>query len=168
MSFVNFNDLPDTARVWIFGAENPLDSSQVQKLTENMGLFLEQWTAHKSELNPSWELRLNQFIVVGLDESMLAASGCSIDSMVHNLKNFESAIGANIVGTSLKVFYRDKNESIQCVGRAEFKQLVENGSVNEETVVFNNMIQTAADLRQNRWEIPMQESWHMQAFGVLV
>ncbi len=57
MNFVNFNDLPDTARVWIFCAENPLDSSQVQKLTENMRLFLEQWTAHKSELNPSWELR---------------------------------------------------------------------------------------------------------------
>ncbi len=168
MSFVNFSDLPDTARVWIFGAEKPLDSSQVQKLRENMGLFLEQWTAHKRELKPSWELRHNQFIVVGLDESMLAASGCSIDSMVRNLKNFESAIGANIVGTSLKVFYRDKNESIQCVGRAEFKQLVENGTVNEATVVFNNMIQTAADLRQNRWEIPMQESWHLQAFAVLV
>ena len=168
MSFVNFNDLPDTARVWIFGAENTLDSSQVQKLRENMGLFLEQWTAHKRELNPSWELRHNQFIVVGLDESMLAASGCSIDSMVRNLKNFESAIGANIIDTSLKVFYRDKNESIQCVGRSEFKQLVANGTVTEETVVFNNMIQTAADLRQNRWEIPMQESWHMQAFGVLV
>ncbi len=168
MSFVNFNDLPDTSRVWIFGAENPLDSSQVQKLTENMGRFLEQWTAHKSELNPSWEVRHNQFIIVGLDENMMTASGCSIDSMVHNLKNFEATIGANIVGTSLKVFYRDKNESIQCESRAEFKRLVENGSVNEETVVFNNMIQTAADLLQNRWEIPMQESWHMQAFGVLV
>ena len=168
MSFDNFNELPDTARVWIFGAENPLDSSQVRKLTENMGLFLEQWTAHKKELNPGWGLRYNQFIVIGLDESMMAASGCSIDSMVQNLKNFESAIGANIVGTSLKVFYRDKNKSIQCVDRAEFKQLVENGSVNEETVVFNNLIQTVADLRENRWEIPMQESWHMQAFGVLV
>ncbi len=168
MSFVNFNDLPDTARVWIFGSKNPLDSSQVQKLTENMGLSLEQWTAHKSELNPSWELRHNQFIIIGLDENMMAASGCSIDSMVHNLKNFESAIAANIVGNSLKVFYRDKNESIQCVGRAEFKQLVENGSVNEETVVFNNMIQTAGDLRENGWEIPMRDSWHMQAFGVLV
>ena len=168
MSFVNFNDLPDTARIWIFGAEKPLDSSQVQKLTENMGLFLEQWTAHKRELNPSWEVRHNQFIVIGLDESTLAASGCSIDSMVRNLKNLESAIGANIVGTSLKIFYRDKNESIQCVGRAEFKQLVESGIVNDATVVFNNMIQTVADLKQNRWEVQMQESWHMQAFGVSV
>lgn len=168
MSFVNFNDLPDTARAWIFGAQKSLDSGQVQKLTENMRLFFEEWTAHKRELNPSWEVRHNQFIIVGLDESTMAASGCSIDSMVHNLKNFEATVGANIVGNSLKVFYRDKNQSIQCVGRAEFKQLVENGIVNEETIVFNNMIQTLADLRENRWETPMKESWHMQAFGVLV
>ena len=167
MIFVNFNELPDTARVWVFGAEKPLNSSQVQKLTENMRFFLEQWKAHKKELNPSWELRHNQFIIVGVDESMMAASGCSIDSMVHNLKNFETASGANIVGNGLKVFYRDKNESIQCVGRAKFKQLVESGLVNEGTVVFNNTIQIVADLR-NRWEIPMKESWHMQAFRVLV
>ncbi len=168
MSFVNFSDLPDTARVWVFGAEKPFDSSQVQKLTENMKHFLEQWTAHKKELNPGWELRHNQFIMVGLDESMMAASGCSIDSMVHNLKKFEVAAGANITGTTLKVFYRNENESAQCVGRAEFKQLVESGMVNEETVVFNNTIQTVADLRQNKWQVPMKESWHMQAFGVLV
>ena len=168
MSFVNFSELPDTARVWIFGAAEPLGSTQVQSLNENMGLFLKQWTAHKKELNPSWELRHNQFIVIGLDERMMAASGCSIDSMVHNLKNFEVTVGANISGTSLKVFYRDEHDTIQCVGRAEFKHLVESGSVNEETVVFNNTIETVADLKQNRWEVPMKESWHMQAFGVLV
>lgn len=106
--------------------------------------------------------------MIAVDESMMAASGCSIDSMVHHLRDFERLINGEIVSTSSKVFYRDREEKIQCLNRAEFKQLVEQGVVDENTTVFNNIIQTLGDLRQGRWEVPMKESWHMDAFGAMV
>ncbi len=165
MSCVNFEQLPDSARLWIYGAEQPFSHEQADILTQQMDRFMAQWTAHKRELITGWQLKYNRFVMIGVDESQMAASGCSIDSMVHSLQEFERVVGMDIVDSHSKVFYRDQNQEIQCVDRLEFKQLVENGQVDTDTIVFNNTIQTMSELRGDKWEVPMKASWHMEAFG---
>ena len=166
MSVVKFNEIPDTARLWIFGSAKPLNDHQVQMLHENMDRFLDQWASHKREVTAGWDLYYSQFILIGVDEKMTSVSGCSIDSMVHNLRTFEQLSGSDIINSSSKVFYRHANKAIQCVTREEFKQLVENRIVNEGTIVFNNTIQSLSEIRQDKWEVPMKDSWHVEAFGV--
>jgi len=168
MSVVKFNQLPDNARLWIFACERPLAEHELAQLRSNMEQFMTNWTAHKRELTTSWKTEYEQFIFVAVDESAMSASGCSIDSLVHNLQKFEQQIACNIVNTNSKVFYRDGEQQIRCVDRFEFKELAKKDAVDEETVVFNNVIQSVAELRQKRWEVPMKESWHMQAFGAAV
>lgn len=166
MSVIDFKDLPDSSRLWIYGAARPLSDQEVRQLREQMSQFMEQWTAHKRELRTGWELRYNRFILIGVDESMMNASGCSIDDMVRNLRAFEQQIGVDIVDSHAKVFFRDRSGEIQCVPRTEFKQLVEKGQITENTIGFNNIIQTAGELRASKWEAPMKETWHRQAFGI--
>ena len=40
----------------------------------------------------------------------------------------------------------------------DFKQLIVNGSINQDTIVFNNLIDRRQDLF-TKWELPLKESW---------
>lgn len=168
MSVIKFGDLSDHARLWIFACERQLSEHELAQLRMNVEQFIANWTAHKRELTVSWQTKYRQFIFVAVDESAMAASGCSIDSLVHNLQSFEQQISCDIVNTNSRVFYRDEQRRIRCVERFEFKELVESGTVTEDAIVYNNIIQSVGELRQNRWEVQMKESWHMRAFGELV
>lgn len=165
MAVVMFNQLPDSARLWIYGFERTLTESESNQLTAKMNDFMQQWTAHKRELITAWELRYRQFMFIAVDERMMGASGCSIDSLVRYLGEMERRLGVNILNTHSLIFYRNQNQEIKCVDRWEFKKLAEDGSVNEDTIVFNNTLQTVGEIRLEKWEIPMKESWHNQVFG---
>ena len=45
----------------------------------------------------------------------------------------------------------------------EFKKLAKDKSVSENTIVFNNLINTIEELNDG-WEIPASESWHSRFF----
>ena len=166
MSIVDFDELPDTSRLWIYAADRPLTSGEVQQLQEGMQHFLTEWSAHKRELRTGWCLRYDQFIMIGVDENTIAASGCSIDSMVRKLQAFEKELDCSIVGTSMHVFYRGENDEIKWSSRPEFKKMLATGAVDKTTVVFNNVIQTLAEFRNGGWEIPLLHSWHADALTV--
>ena len=44
---------------------------------------------------------------------------------------------------------------------ADFQKQLEEGVLNEETTVFNNLIETKGDF-EKKWEVPVKESWHKQ------
>lgn len=168
MAVVSFNELPNSGRLWVYGAARPFGEHQIAALNQSMRSFLEHWTAHKREMATAWQLQYNQFIFIAVDESMTAASGCSIDGMVHHLRSLEGEFGMDIVNSHARIFYRDQDSAIQSVSRAAFRELAASGEVDENTIVFNNTIQTVGELRQGKWEVPMKESWHIEAFGTLV
>lgn len=168
MAVVKFSDLPDNARIWIYGAQNCLDEAQINRLETHMGQFLKEWNSHQNPVVPAWKLQQSRFVIIGVDESSSALSGCSIDSMVRNLKTFDSVTGLNFLGTSSLIFYKDHNDSIQCIDRPGFAELVREDVVNDHTVVFNNVIRTVGEFRNGKWEVPMRDSWHMNVFGKLL
>jgi hypothetical protein len=51
--------------------------------------------------------------------------------------------------------------------RKAFEDLVKNGSVTTDTIVYNNLVENFGELG-SKWEVPFKESWHMQLFGDLV
>ena len=61
------------------------------------------------------------------------------------------------------VLYRD-GAGITRVSRERFADLVESGSISQETVVFDNTVTTAGAVRDGRWELPAANSWHGRAF----
>lgn len=165
MSVVQIDDMPGSTRIWIYGCERALSDDEVGQLNEHMTRFLAEWTAHKRELRTAWQLKHHQFIVLVVDESMMAASGCSVDSMVRNLRIFQERIGAEIVNTASRVFYRDETGKVQCVDRPVFRTLAEEGKVDAGTIVFNNTLLKLEELRAGKWEVPMSQSWHIDVFG---
>ncbi|MBT8312756.1 MAG: ABC transporter ATPase, partial [Eudoraea sp.] len=87
--FVDFKDLPDTSRIWIYQANRPFTEEELVEVHGFMKEFIEQWTAHGKDLQAGYEIRYRRFIILGLDQSHPSASGCSIDASVHFIQGLE-------------------------------------------------------------------------------
>ena len=55
------------------------------------------------------------------------------------------------------IAYRS-NDEVVISKLDDFIQLIVNGSINQDTIVFNNLIDRRQDLF-TKWELPLKESW---------
>jgi hypothetical protein len=153
---MNYQDLPSHSRVWIYQSNRKLAESEVEQIKVAGKEFIKNWATHGKALHASMEVFYNRFIVLFADEEQVQASGCSIDSSVHFMKEVEKAFGIDLFDR-LQLAYKN-DQQIDTFHINELNERLEKGSVNENTIVFNNMIQTKAEL-ESIWEIPLKESW---------
>lgn len=154
--------MPDEARLWAYHADRPLSSPEAEALKKNLDRFVPEWSAHGKALAAAYDLKYSQFLLLAVDESKASASGCSIDSMVHYLQSLRFSLGVQFVGTP-PVCYR-KGDSIHYCSRDQFRKLVKEGEISEDTIVFNETIQTVGEYKKGFWEGPFSRSWHSKAF----
>jgi hypothetical protein len=159
---MNFSE---NSRIWIYQSNRELTPAEVVLLEPVLNSFATGWTAHNHQLKAKAEVRYNRFIVLTVDETQAGASGCSIDKSVNLMKALEQEFNIKLFDR-FNIAYRDGN-AIKSVGRFEFEELIKQGAVNADTIVFNNLVATLADL-VTKWEVPFKESWHQQVFGSLV
>ncbi|HEV2131779.1 MAG TPA: hypothetical protein VGR27_11780 [Longimicrobiaceae bacterium] len=164
MSAVQFSELPNDARLWVFAAARPLTPQQREMLLARVDEFLEGWLAHGRRVVGGRELRHDRFLLVAADERATGVSGCSIDTLFRRLQELERELGVSLLDSSL-VYYRAEDGAIQALPRADFRQRVRAEEVGEETVVFDNTVRSVEEVREGRWELPMRDSWHAQAFS---
>ena len=158
---VKFEALPGHSRVWIYQSNRPFQEKEIPDLKALIEQFLEQWTAHGQDLKAGYELPYNRFIVIGLDQSQAAASGCSIDHSVHFIQHLEKTFGVELLD-KMNVTYK-QGEFVAYKSLTDFKQMAKQRAVGPKTVVFNNLVATKEEYLEN-WEVPAQESWHARFF----
>jgi hypothetical protein len=148
-------------RIWIYQANRILNTEEAKTLLEKMDKFTAQWTAHGKQLAAQALLKYNQFLIIRVNEGLVKATGCSIDKSTDTLKQVQQELGLDFFDR-MQIAYRD-SEGIKTVSRPEFEKLLESGKVDENTIVFNNMVGNSRELESN-WEIPLKDSWHAQVF----
>lgn len=158
MPLVPFDQLPDDARLWIFGARAPLDDVDAPRLLGAVDRFLKEWKAHGQPLTCAREFRDEHFLAVAVDERASDASGCSIDGLFKLLQQAEEGIGTSMVGGGL-VHFRDASGFVHCVTRTDFQVMAQDGDVSAETPVFDTTLTTVGEYRA-RFERAARESWH--------
>ena len=155
--FVSFNKLPDHARVWTYQSNQTFNENQISFLTKDLESFLAQWTAHNQELEASFEIPYNRFIVLAVNEKKIKASGCSIDASVRYIKKIENKMGV-ILLDKMNVILKNNN-SLVYKSLESFKKMYKEKQINNETIVFNNLVKTVEEYK-NIWEIELKNSWH--------
>ncbi len=154
---VHFNDLPDTSRVWIYQANRSFNQEELKNLQQELDDFIQNWTAHGSELKSGYEIPYGRFIVIGLDQAQNAASGCSIDASVHFIQHLEKKYDVVLLD-KMNVSYK-QGEYVAYKPLIDFKKMAKQKAVSEKTIVFNNLVTNKAEYREH-WEVPASESWH--------
>lgn len=154
--FVPFTNLPATARIWIFQASRPFTAGEIRVVESKLRRFSEKWAVHGSPLETSFAIKFDQFIVLAADESRESASGCSIDSSVRVLKDIGQSVGIQLFERDQVAFKTDMG--ILLVPFQELKQKFQEGTLNEGTLTFNNLVDTKAGFEKN-WLVPAGETW---------
>jgi hypothetical protein len=162
MPRIDFRDLPDHGRLWVFPASRALTATDEAALLEEVDAFLEGWAAHGAPLRSGREIRAGWFLLVGVDERAEVPSGCSIDALVNRLRALGESLGVTLIDHA-SVWYRDGGD-VRRVARPAFRRLVEEGMVGPDIVVFDTTLTRLRALRAGRLELPARESWHERAF----
>ncbi|RCH54199.1 ABC transporter ATPase [Mucilaginibacter hurinus] len=153
------------SRVWIYQANRQLTEAELPRLQAALDNFVQTWTAHNNQLKAKAEIRYNRFLILIVDEAQAGASGCSIDKSVRFMEQLEQQFGISLFDR-FNLAYR-KGDEILSVPRHDFEELIKQGIITKDTIVFNNLVQNVAEL-ETKWEVPFKESWHIQLFASLV
>jgi len=154
---VAFNDLPDNARIWIYQCNRTFTPTELDEIKQGLDDFLTQWTAHGQHLRAAYETPYNRFLVIGLDQRMAGASGCSIDASVHFIQHLEQQYQVDLLD-KMNVSYK-QGEYIAYKPLKDFKKMAKERAVSKNTVVFNNLVATKQEY-ETQWEVQASESWH--------
>lgn len=154
--FILFENLPSKARVWVFQSNRPFTSEELGMAEAKLHEFTQSWAVHGAPFNTSYRIAYNQFIILGADETQQNASGCSIDSSVRVLKELEQVFSLELFDRSRAAFW--VNEAVMLVPLQDLKQKFQDGTLNHETLAFNNLVQTKKDLDES-WLAPAGQTW---------
>ena len=154
--WVNFDELPLQSRVWVFQSNRIMTPSEKSSIDGDVKHFVQKWSTHGVQMLASHVLFHNCFVVIAADEQKQSASGCSIDSFTALFKAF---------GTQYNLSFFDRfsiahksNDEVVISNLDDFKQLINDGRITQDTLVFNNLIEQRQDL-STKWELPLKESW---------
>lgn len=160
--YVAFDQLPPTARVWIYQASRPLTGPEIVGVLPSLARFAEEWTSHGRTLHASAEFLHQHFLVIGLDEGVAGASGCSIDASVRFIAQLEQHLGVELLDKSRLAFLQ--GGTVQLFTRNELKAAVADGTLEPDTFYFDNTLSTKTEL-DTQWPRPAGQTWLARYFG---
>lgn len=155
--FIKFEELPETSKVWIFQANRSFSTEEQVELNQKLETFINNWTSHGSDLQGSFEIKYNRFIVLALNTEVNKASGCSIDASVHFIQQLEKEYNVDLLD-KMNVSYK-QGDFIAYKSLTDFRKMAKDRAVSKNTIVFNNLVTNLAEYKEN-WEVPASESWH--------
>ncbi|SNR49165.1 hypothetical protein [Hymenobacter mucosus] len=159
--YVPFDQLAPTARLWIYQANRPLTLDEVETAQPALRYFADQWTSHGRTLQASATILHQQFLVIGLDEAVADASGCSIDASVRFVKALEEQLQVSLLEKSQLAFLIDGQ--VKSLDRRELRAAVTAGTLQPSTLYFDNTINHHSQL-QSAWPAPAAATWLARYF----
>lgn len=154
--YISFEQLAETSRIWIFQCNRSFSDSEIVDIEKNIENYINQWTSHGTPVKGSFQIRYKRFIIVAVDENQ-HLGGCSIDTMVRFIQDLEQKYQVDLLD-KMNVSYK-QGEFIAYKPLNEFKKMVQQKAVNEDTIVFNNLVNNIYEY-QNFWEVALKDSWH--------
>ncbi|SHK13738.1 hypothetical protein [Hymenobacter psychrotolerans] len=160
--YVPFDQLPASARLWIYQASRPLTAAEETRIEPVLSRFAEEWTSHGRTLQASVAVLHHQFLVVGLDEAVADASGCSIDASVRFVRELETMLGLSLLEKSQLAFLVD--EQVHLLDRRQLKAAIEAGQLTSTTPYFDATV-SLKDALKSRFPAPAGSTWLARYFS---
>jgi len=153
---VLFSDMNPLSRVWVFQSDRVLSAQEQDLISSKVSAFIKEWATHGTPLHASFEIKNNCSVIVAVDESIQSASGCSISSITSLFESLGEVLNLSFFDR-FSIAYLSHNK-VEVTTVKEFKEFISTGLVDEDTIVYNNLIALKEDL-STKWELPLKESW---------
>lgn len=154
---VPYEQLAPTSKTWVFQAERELTDTEKELLTNKLIAFTNNWLSHGSLVKGHFKILHNRFVVFFADEQGEAMCGRAVDASVRFIKEMETLLGISMLDRKLLAY--EKNGKVFSCTLSELSALLEDGTISNNTMVFDNLVSTKQDF-ENKWMIPLGSSWH--------
>lgn len=159
--YVPFDSLPEESKIWIYQSNRKFTDDEFAEIGTELEGFLENWSAHGTGLEASYELKYNRFIIIAVNQEVQAATGCSIDASVQFIQDLEKKYDVDLLDKMNVTFKLGAHIAHKSL--IEFKKMAKDHAVSGNTIVFNNLVNNVAEYRES-WEVPAEDSWHSRFF----
>jgi len=122
------------------------------------------WQSHGSRLSAASKLIANRVLIVAIDESRVSASGCSIDSLTHFLKDEAQTTPIDWFNRTYILHrphsYPPKslNDNWSVSSQSEFHELMNSQQFGHDVELINSTVLTLDSARLNLVQ-KVSESW---------
>ena len=160
---MNIETMDEKSRVWVYQSNRLLNDAEVNEINKMAQHFVAGWDAHGAMLTSAIKVYYNLFIVIFVDENVTQISGCAIDKSVAFIRKVEEQLNIHLFDRMAVAF--QQNNMVEITSLSQFQELLNEGKVNEKTMVFNNLVGTKKEF-ENNWFIPLQKSWHKRMLSM--
>ncbi|WP_209330065.1 hypothetical protein [Lunatimonas salinarum] len=160
--YVPFEEMPYSSRIWIYQADRPFAKDEITWIENKLKAFCDGWNTHGQQMATSFEVLLNQVIVLSVDEQSLPASGCSIDSSVRVLREIENKLNLNLLDAGKIGVIQHDRLAVSKLGSVKAEVLA--GNILPESKVIDPTVSKKEDLMAN-WIISAKDSWLKRYFN---
>ncbi len=158
---IDFDTLPEESKIWIYQSNRKFSDAEFASIDTQLTAFLSQWQAHQIELETGYLLKYNRFIIIAVNQDVQAATGCAIDKSVHFIQSLEQQFGVDLLD-KMNVTFKN-GEHIAHKTLIDFKKMVKEKAVTENTIIFNNLVNNIQEFKES-WEVAAIDSWHSRFF----
>jgi hypothetical protein len=159
--YVDFESLPEESKIWIYQSNRKFSDAEFSEIESALQVFIQNWTAHGTGLEASYQLKYNRFIIIAVNQAVQQATGCSIDASVQFIQDLEKKYEVDLLD-KMNVTFK-LGEHIAHKPLIEFKKMAKEKAVSGNTIVFNNLVNNIAEYNES-WEVPAEDSWHSRFF----
>lgn len=154
----------NSSKIWIYTIHPNLTEVQEKNIAAELTEFCKTWTAHNKELRAFFKIMNHTVLILGVDEHLNPASGCSIDKSVHFLEELEHKYSLNFFNRML-FSYVDEEGQFNTKTKQEFEELLDNESITSKTYVVNTLALTLQEWNEKGIQT-IENSWMKNFFNV--
>jgi hypothetical protein len=144
------------AYTWFFSLSTPLSAEQEVALQADFANFANQWKSHGTPVEGLIQVKHKRFVIAQSNPVDSRPSGCSIDSLKRGIEQILRTHQLPQLDSS-QVFYRDEAGEIQFTDFRSIPELVAQGKLQGDTLIFDHSLSQSDDL--SKWEVPLAQSW---------
>ena len=150
--YISYDKLTKKAKCWVYITDKPMLSNR-SLVKDHLKNLCDQWVSHGKNINSSFQLYKENFIILFADEDI---SGCSIDSSNNLLRETLNQLKIDIQPNSkIGIFIGDKVEFKE---RSTLIKLIRDKELNLKNKIVNTTIKNKEEYDKN-WILDINKSW---------
>lgn len=148
--------MPAHARVWIYKSAAPFTGEQAAALQREGEAFTGSWASHGEAVASAFGAVDQHFVVIAADLRNMTICGGAIDGSVQFIQKMEARLGLKLTDRMVVLYERDG--AIKSCRVPEVEALIKQGELAADTVVFDDLVATKADL-DSRFRTALRNTW---------
>ncbi len=156
---VDFNQLENSAKVFLYPSNKKFYPELLEEIKNKINDFINKW-CENHEIEAGFEIKYQRFIIIAINQNKPITT-LIIDELVSFIFKLQLAHEIELLD-KLNVCFK-QGEYVQYKDVKEFKKLIKSKSVNANTIVFDNLINTKEELESD-WELPAEDTWYSRMF----